>query len=442
MKKKDKEEVSAVRAEKRQNSRAIKLFSLGLALCVLAYFAVQIYSYFVTPYSFYTVYAYQVEDAQSLTGWVVRDEAVLPSSGGGIPSLELSEGERVGAGKRLAVIYRDQSSLDQQTQLQGLRQQLEQLQYAQEAAADSEATLRLDHEIAASILALRSDLSADNLAYAEDHMADLRSLVLKRDYSYQDATDLNAQIKELSAQIKSLQATVSSGATAVKAPRSGTYSAVVDGYEKTLTPAMLEELTPKQLDAVTADASVSSDIGKLIYGDTWYFAAAVDSKTAAGFTAGAATTLRFTKGLERDLPVRVDSVGPEEGGRRVVVFSGRKYLQQITQLRRQTADVIRSTYSGLRIPQDALRVVTSTVKDEETGEESTVQTTGVYCVVGKAAKFKPVKVLYAGEGFSLVQSTLEDVEGKLSDSQEKTRLRSLDEVIVTAEELYDGKVVR
>lgn len=442
MKKREQEAFSTVRVEKRQNSRAIKLLSLGLALCVLAYFAVQIYGYFVTPYSFYTVYAYQVEDAQSLTGWVVRDEEVLSPSGGGIPSLERSEGERVGAGKRLAVVYRDQSSLDQHAQLQTLKQQLEQLQYAQEAAADSEAILRLDHEIATSILALRADLSADNLAYAEDHVADLRSLVLKRDYSCQDAADLSAQMKELSAQIQNLQASVSSGATAVTAPRAGTYSAVVDGYEKALTPAMLEEITPQKLEAVTADASVSSDIGKLIYGDTWYFAAAADSKTAAEFTAGTSTTLRFAKGLERDLPVQVDSVGPEENGRRVVVFSGRKYLSQITQLRRQTADVIRSTYSGLRIPQDALRVVTSTVKNEETGEETTVQTTGVYCVVGKAAKFKPVKVLYTGEGFSLVQSALEDAEGKLSDAQEKMRLRALDEVIVTAEELYDGKVVR
>ena len=66
------------------------------------------------------------------------------------------------------------------------------------------------------------------------------------------------------------------------------------------------------------------------------------------------------------------------------------------------------------------------------GGRTVTEGTGVYCVVGMEARFKPVKVLYYGDGFVLVRAD--------SDA-EKTRLRSGDEVIVTAKDLYDGKVV-
>ena len=44
-----------------------------------------------------------------------------------------------------------------------------------------------------------------------------------------------------------------------------------------------------------------------------------------------------------------------------------------------------------------------------------------------------MEILYNGEGFLLVQSASQD---------EKLRLRPGDEVIISAQDLYDGKVVR
>ena len=54
--------------------------------------------------------------------------------------------------------------------------------------------------------------------------------------------------------------------------------------------------------------------------------------------------------------------------------------------------------------------------------------------MGFAADFKPVDVVYQGEGYTLVRAHKEATGGNI--------LRSGDEVIVTASELYDGKVVQ
>lgn len=48
------------------------------------------------------------------------------------------------------------------------------------------------------------------------------------------------------------------------------------------------------------------------------------------------------------------------------------------------------------------------------------------------ARFKPVKVVYSGDDYALVAADSE---------KESLRLRSGDEVIITANHLYDGKVV-
>ena len=78
---------------------------------------------------------------------------------------------------------------------------------------------------------------------------------------------------------------------------------------------------------------------------------------------------------------------------------------------------------------------TETVTDEETGEESQVSVTGVYALVGAQAEFKPVTVLAEEEGYCLVKPE------PPADGARKI-LRAGDEIILTAEELFDGKVVR
>ena len=136
---------------------------------------------------------------------------------------------------------------------------------------------------------------------------------------------------------------------------------------------------------------------------------------------GETVKLRFIKGDRRDLEVTVRSLSKEEGGRVAAVFSSRQYLSELTLLRRQSADIILDTIDGIRIPSTAIRVA-------EDG------TTGLYCVVGMRARFKPVTVVYTAEsGYALVQPA------PAADGREL--LRPCDQVIINAKNLYEGKIV-
>lgn len=432
----------------KNNSLGTKLWVLVITLAVLAYFGVQGYLYFTDPLSTTLAYTYQVEESISLSGYVVRMEQVLPDDTSGLLRLQRSEGERVSVGGTVATVYADQDSLDRQSEVDALTTRIEQLEYAQEAALSSEVSLKLDTQIMQSILNYRGSLAADRLVKAEEYGSQLRNLVLKRDYTYSETEDLSDQIAELKAQRKSLQAQAAGSVRRITAPVAGLYSAVVDGFETVLTPESLTELTPSQLSGVKADGSVNFAVGKLILGDTWYYAASMSTADAENLEKelekkkeeqklssikNVSLTFRFVKSVERDLEVTLSSIGPEENGRCVVVFQGKTYLSLLTLLRQQSAQVIFRTMEGIRVPKEALRMVTSTEENED-GTETATQTMGVYCIVGMEARFKPVEVVYSGDSFVLVRANV-------PADRENLRLRSGDEIIISANDLYDGKVI-
>ena len=114
-----------------------------------------------------------------------------------------------------------------------------------------------------------------------------------------------------------------------------------------------------------------------------------------------------------------------------MVFSSDRYLSRTPLLRRQTAQLIFESWSGLRIPKTALRLVEATVTDEETGQESVETRLGVYALVNKRTEFKEVEVLTEGSDYYVVTP---------ADTGRRA-LRAGDEVITQATGLEDGQLL-
>lgn len=410
----------------------------ALFLGVAAYFGVQTFQYLDDPLTIILAYSYEVETTVDLTGFVIREERVLEDDAGGLLRIQRAEGERVAAGGTVASVYADQASLDRQAEIDSLEGRVEQLQYAQDLALAAETTRKLDAQINQNLLEYRRFLAADRLYDAESTALELRALVLKRDYSEAGNGDIAAQLQDLGAQLLSLRSQAEGSVRRITAPEAGLYSAEVDGFESVLTPALLVDLTPSVLSGVTADPAVASRVGKLVLGDEWYYAAVMSAGDAAALQErqrelreGETLLLRFSKGVDRDLPVTLQSIGARENGRVAVVFRGNAYLQELTLLRQQRAQIITGTIDGIRVPKESLRAERAYLNED--GKTVTEEGTGVYCMVGREARFKPVEVIYSAESFVLVRSTAE---------KEKLRLRPGEQIVVSARGLYDGKVLQ
>ena len=408
----------------RSTSLSTKLITVLLLLAVIAYFGVQGYRYLVDPETTTLVYRYHSEESIALRGYVVREEQVVDCAETLI-ELTHAEGKRVGLGDTVATVYRSAEALQATQELESLRAQKEQLEYARSASSDAETALRLDTDIRDQIIAVRAAYESGSYSALDSLADELKTTVLRREYAYNGSEDLTARLDELNAQISALSGAASGGTTRITAPVSGTYSAVADGYESVLTPEVLETMTPSQLSSA-APQSVSTTVGKLIQGSAWYFAANVNEEDAASLKENSRLTLRMVSGVDFDLPVKLSRVSAEENGRCLIVVQSNRYLSYMTLLREQNAELIISAYDGLRVPKNALRV-------DENG------VSGVYCLVGRVAYFKPVSIVYQGSDYCLVEPGT--IEAATESQKSLYTLRPNDEVIVSAGELYNGKVV-
>ena len=394
-----------------------KILSVAILVAVVLYFGIQLRNYLSDPLTTTLTYLAAAEDTISANGYLLRDEETFSSSAETL-SHEQTEGAKVGIGQTIAVAYSNNAALDTVSQNEALELQLQQLQFALESYLDPDAALKLDGTISEELLTVRRSISGGDYTGVTDELSELKAGVMKRDYTYSDKESIEADIAETQRQIEANKAKLSVEEY-ICAPRSGIYSAVCDGYETVLTPDMLSDLTVAKLESVKPGES-NANVGKLIYGDRWYYVVAISEEEAEQLAKRSQVKMRFAKGLQFDLTMNIRSIGEVENGKCLLTLYSDKYLSQTTTLRHQAAELILRRYEGLRIPSNALRV-------NEDG------VSGVYCVVGVTARFKPVEVVYQGDGYVLVKAA--------GNAEGTAVLRIGDEVIATSGELYDGKVV-
>ena len=419
----------------KQGKPVITLAMMVMAVAIAIYFGFHVFDTFNDPFSTTLTYSYTVNDSVEADGILVREERALTGSGG-IVDVTRGEGEKVGVGQTVALIHRDSQAQADQAELERLEREMEVLQAAIADSGSVDSAARLDEEILQSVVALRAAAALNDYNDLEEQVMEVKSAVLKRGYTYGGdltAADLSARLKELKEQHSTLSRRNSSSTIRVRAGESGTFSALVDGKEDTLTPAALLQTTPSALeDAMNTQTSPAADaIGKLITSDRWYFAAVLDKETADRLKKGDTATIRFSGDFEQDVTMTVEHISAAEQGRAAVVFSTDRYLNRTTLLRRQTAELIFDTWSGLRVPKEAVHMVKYTYEDEKTKETVEASRLGVYVLLGGRAEFKGIEVVTEGSDYYVVRPT----------SAGSDALRAGDEIITRAVGLYDGQLL-
>lgn len=382
-------------------------------------------------------YSYTLDDVAEATGFLARSEYVLPAQSN-LADVLPAEGEKVAVNEAVAYLYQDAAALARTRELRELDRELEQLKATAASTGRLSDNARLTEEIMNSLTTLRAGVAGRDFTDLEEDALTLKSLVYQRDYTFEsggDVAGLQSNIDQLGARRSELAGRIGQDTEVVRADRSGVFSGVVDGYENLLVPGHLGEITPSTLDSYAAHppAKTGGAVGKLITNTRWYFVCAVSEEQAERLTEGYQYTLRFSRDWSGEVSMRVERVGLPENGRVSVVFSSTHYLSETTLLRRQSVDIVYSSVSGIRVPKNAL------YQDVE-GAWSEAGTWGVFAVVGAQAEFKPITVLGDDEDYYLVEPLVSAADQ--DEKQARLALRPGDEIIMKADGLFDGKVVR
>ena len=294
-------------------TRAVMLL-LFAAVC--AYFAVAAWQSFHQSEYTMATYAYTVDDAVEATGLLVRqEEVILSGQAAAIVDVIPDQGEKVNAGGTVAYLYRDEAALERKRELRTLELEREQLIYSLQRGDTGWDNARLDQSIVDAMVGLKTSAAYGDLTGLEDQVLSFKSLVIRRGASSAGgAADIQAKVEEIDAQHAALQAAAGQDTTPIRVDKSGSFSAVADGYEALLTPDMLSTLTVSDLTAllVRKPEAPEGAVGKLITSSTWYFTAALPVKTAERLVEGRSVKVRFSRDWSGEVSMTIERVGEEE----------------------------------------------------------------------------------------------------------------------------------
>lgn len=388
-----------------------------LLAAIVVYFGYSVAVSVREPLSTTTVMEYEAGAGYYATGYVVRSETVL-ESGYGITVLTAKEGARVAAGEAVATGYLTDDARARQTRIRELNDQLEQLNYAYRSSSSLADQAALDSEIVSDLTALARYISRRDMNSISDLSPELKGLVLRRSSDEGATGVIAAQIAATQNELETLQNEAEADTRVVSAPSAGYFSSAVDGYEALLTPETLENMSVREYNALEAETVSQNAAGKLIRGNTWYYVTAVPSGELGELQKGDTVKVTFARDFYEEIEMTVSRISDNQAGFRLLVLSCDRYMQNVTLLRRQSADIVFASYAGLRVPKAAVHVD----KNSQAG---------VYVLEGATAVWKDIEILH-DNGESYVVEL---------DRTSTANLWPGDEVIVSAKNLYDGKVV-
>lgn len=301
---------------------------------------------------------FTAEDSITVVGYLVRDEETVSSNAEYI-DVRVDDGEKIGTNQVLARTYSDVESLQLQKRIDELELSLEQLDSVFVSDVDPSVASTLDQEITNVILSLSRDIVAGDLSRSGNDILTLKSLVLSRSEIFSGSGDVAALRTSLQNELNSLLNSGASSSRTIYSQQSGLFTTQIDGYENYLTIDNLNNFSTSDFDTLESyQATVPSNLfGKYIFGSRWYYICLVTEQYMDIFEDASSIRMRFVGGYTDDLTMTVESISqPDEQGRCVLILSCNRYMSETSALRRQTVDLIREQYSGIRIPKQALRV--------------------------------------------------------------------------------------
>lgn len=365
----------------------------AVLLCVLTafYLGYHIWRKVTTTVEFTLTTPFSVSEKSTGSGYVIRSETVISSSGGGSLVATVEEGERVGYLNEVARIY-SSSSPDIEARLSEIDRQIA---LFSASLSDGELTSRdvskIDDEIYSTLTEIKKSVAMGEYSEALSQKSSLISGLNKRDIASGKTDGIASGIALLQAEKQNLTSRLGSLVSIVSAPSSGWYYSGVDGYEGIFDASSISSLTYEKFEAAVAasPADTSFACGKIVTDFRWYFVCDADVGDFEDRKEGDVCTVCFPYNRGIALDMTLEKISKSEDGLRAIgVFSSDRIPAGFDFTRMQSYEIIEKEYTGFRIPKSAVRV--------ENGHR------GVYVLSGEIIHFKWIDILTEYEGSYIV----------------------------------------
>lgn len=405
-----------------------RLLVILVSLLLLVYIGYQAYLVAYEPYETVVVKQGTYTKELELDGFFVRDEAALTTEKSGVIGYPYENGEKVPISAEVACVYSNEADLHVLQKIELLTQQRDILKQIQSSTGGD--GLKIDlvkRQLADAKFSLMRAVDTGNLSKLDSLRSEIFLCLNRYALCVGEDLKLDDAIVQVESEIASLQSQVPDSVATVTAGQSGYFCNVTDGLEERFSLSALDSLTIADAQSMlkTEFPQVSDKtIGKIAYTNQWRFVAVIPSTEASSFKEGNVMTLRFTAASVKSASATVERIlTEEEAEKAVVIFSGMDMDSDFLTMRFETPRVLISSYSGIVIPKEAIRIRTTT--DDE---GNAVQEKVVYAMFGKSARVRSLDIVY--EDDDVIISSATGQSGYIS---------AYDQVIIKGKELNDAE---
>lgn len=381
----------------------------------------QLVIHFYNPITTEVAAIYTTTDYIGFKGIYVRNEKLVSYHANGVINYTHPDGYKIAKNSVIAEVYRNQSDLAYQQQIDDLIARRTVLQDAQVlVGTDSSQLESFSNQIYDKHSEMMQHLCDGDYKSASALKSDMLNLRSKKEIVKGTETSYAEKIQDINNQITQLKAQISRDPYAVSIGETGYFVSSVDGYEDILNSETVFDLSKEQIEQIlaadTAESNPAGVIGKLIDGYKWYMVAILNTVRMGTVFEGAEVTLRVGYS-QQDVDAKVVSLKRQEDGSSICIFECDTFSSEFVDGRVAQVKLLMDNYEGIRIPTSAIRIVDGKA--------------GVYTRKGIEVVFKQIKQIISEEDYTLVENT-SNLDGYIS---------LYDTVIVGGKDLYDGKII-
>ncbi|MGN1320241.1 MAG: HlyD family efflux transporter periplasmic adaptor subunit, partial [Acutalibacteraceae bacterium] len=379
----------------------------------------QIYSSAYKPITTASAEYYTAVNGFNITGIIIREEKIIASDTSGTLHFVLDSGERVAKNGVIANIYSDAEASVTINRIEQLKSQIADIEEMQSYNDVEAADISLvNTKVTNSLNSLVRECATRKYSSIDEYSLELLTNMSRRQMITGEQTDFSARLAELNTELDTLSASLPQAVGYITTDTSGYFVSSIDGYENLLSCDDIDNITPEFLDSLKAEEINENAVGKIVSGYVWYIAAKVSIEDSMQYKTGDTLTVKTSLKSNPELNVTVEKINTSKSDDSVVlILSCQQMNSELASMRKGNMTIIKSTYSGLKLPKKALRV--------QDGK------TGVFVRSGATLKFVTVNVIYSTDEYIICeqQTSNDDV------------LRLYDDVVVKGKRLYDGKIV-
>ncbi len=381
-----------------------------------------------------------VQDSVQLEAFLFRDETPLYSGGTGTNCYLVENGAHVAVGSTVAMTYTASGDASVQERISRIDRMIRILEQSNLSAGALTTDLPiLDQQIEEMTVELLREVADDALDKALrgeealwvqlNRRQAIASAGVSENGAYSGRINLLLQEKD------DLQRSLHGASLTVTTASSGYFYNAVDGYEDRFTMQALDELTLDGFDRLTDEQPnqriLTNACGKLADTSRWCIAMRTDKRSASAYTDGKSYTVLFPYSGGTSISMRLERKILQTDRDDAVLVFGSQYLPEgFDFTRRQTVQLVRADYAGIRVDVDALRMLDGVL--------------GCYVLDGTRVIFKKAEVLYRNEEFAICEVPYNSIRDSRDDKAfiSEEYLSLYDTVILSGRDLYVGKIVQ